>query len=218
MTVAQLQEVFVNHVDGSKSKSMELYMKNNFVFLGIPKPMRADLQKPFLNFHKHHQCIDWNLVTQLWDLNAREYQYVALDYLILMKKHLVISDLNHIQEIILQKSWWDTIDLIASHLMGFLLQKFPEIKTVLHTWNTSNHLWLQRSVILSQLKSKQYTDLIFLEEVIVFHASSKAFFINKAIGWTLRELAKSNPLVVKSWLSQYNFAPLTVREASKYLQ
>lgn len=132
------------------------------------------------------------------------------------EKHLVASDLNHIQKIILQKPWWDTIDLISSHLMGFLLQKSPEIKTVLHTWNTSNHLWLQRSVILSQLKSKQNTDLVFLEEVIVYHASSKEFFINKAIGWMLRELAKTHESIVKSWLSRHPFAPLTVREASKH--
>jgi 3-methyladenine DNA glycosylase AlkD len=72
-------------------------------------------------------------------------------------------------------------------------------------------------VILSQLKCKQNTDLVFLEQVIIKHIGSKEFFINKAIGWTLRELAKSNELVVKLWLSQYDFAPLTYKEATQYI-
>jgi 3-methyladenine DNA glycosylase AlkD len=216
MTVVQLQEVFVNHADGTQRKSMELYMKNHFVFLGIPKPKRTVLQKPFLTFHKNHRSIDWQLVEELWDLKEREFQYVAIEYLILTKKYLVPEDLIHIQKIILQKPWWDTVDLMASHLLGFLILHFPEVKAELVTWNSSNHLWLQRSVILSQLKCKQKTDLVFLEEVIIQNLHSKEFFINKAIGWMLRELAKTHESIVKSWLSRHSFAPLTVREASKH--
>ena len=217
MNVAALQQVFVNHADLIKKDTMQRYMKNHFVFLGIPKPKRAVLQKPFLNFHKNDQVIDWNLVHQLWDLEAREFQYVAIEYLILMKKHLSPEDLIYIKKIITHKPWWDSIDLIASHLLGALVLNYPTVKIELHSWNASNHLWLERSVILSQLKCKQNTDLVFLEQVIIKHIGSKEFFINKAIGWTLRELAKSNELVVKLWLSQYHFAPLTYKEATQYI-
>lgn len=217
MNVEALQQVFVNHADGSKKQAMQNYMKNHFVFLGIPKPKRAVLQKPFLNFHKDGQGIDWNLVHQLWDLEAREFQYVAIDYLILMKKYLSPEDLVSIKKIITHKPWWDSIDLIASHLLGALVLNHPTVKLELLLWNASNHLWLQRSVILSQLKCKQNTDLVFLEQVIIKHLGSKEFFINKALGWALRELAKSNELVVKLWLSQYHFAPLTHREATQYI-
>lgn len=217
MNVEALQQVFVNHADGSKKEAMQNYMKNHFVFLGIPKPKRSVLQKPFLNFHKNDQGINWNLVNQLWDLEAREFQYVAIEYLILMKKYLSPEDLVFIKKIITLKPWWDSIDLIASHLLGALVLNHPTVKLELLRWNASNHLWLQRSVILSQLKCKQNTDLVFLEQVIIKHLGSKEFFINKALGWALRELAKSNELVVKLWLSQYHFAPLTHREATQYI-
>lgn len=99
------------------------------------------------------------LVKRLWELPEREYQYVALDALVKQKKQLVESDIDFIESLIITKSWWDTVDLIASHLVGTLFTNYPHlIETYGEKWMQSNNIWLQRSMIIFQLKYKEKTD------------------------------------------------------------
>ena len=192
-------------------------MKNNFPFLGIQTPIRSALQKPFLQNLKSEKEIDWDLVHRLWNEKEREFQYVAIDYLIAKKKQLTPTDLNLIKQLISTKSWWDSVDLLASHLVGFIFQHFPEAQEEILQWATSENLWLRRTSIICQLKSKSNTNTAFLTQTITSNLNSNEFFINKAIGWALREYSKSDPKWVSEFIEKHSLHSLSKKEASKHL-
>ncbi len=217
MNIEQLTASFYAHRNPEKSLQMENYMKNNFPFVGIQTPVRSALQKPFLQNFKGEKKIDWNLVSSLWDLKEREFQYVALDYLITKKKYLTPTDLDLIKPLITSKSWWDSVDLIASHLIGFLFQNYPKIQEEILQWATSENIWLRRTCIICQLKSKSNTNTVFLTQTITQNLNSTEFFINKAIGWALREYSKSDAQWVSEFIEEHPLNSLSKREASKYL-
>jgi 3-methyladenine DNA glycosylase AlkD len=183
-----------------------------------PRPDRNLLQREFFKAARKAAVIDWNFVNQCWDLPEREYQYLAQDYLIDLKKNLQKNDLEKIQELIIKKSWWDTVDAIAAKLVGDLCYRFPElIDQYIMKWAWSDNIWLIRSAILFQLKYKEHTNCEVLETVILKNSNAKEFFINKAIGWALREYSKTNPQWVKSFIDNNPLHPLSVREGRKYL-
>ena len=201
------------------AEGMAAYMKNQFPFLGIPKPVRTKLQKDFIKRAKKQGRIEWQDVYALWDLPEREYQYVALDYLVELKEYLQPVDIYHLQTLILMKSWWDTVDKLAAIPVGTLCLKHPElVKNYMLAWAGSDNLWLARTAILFQLKYKDKTDTKTLAAIIEKNCGSKEFFINKAIGWILREYSKTDPEWVRQFLQTHALAPLSVREASKYLR
>lgn len=200
------------------AEGMAAYMKNQFAFLGIPKPERTKLQKNFIKQAKKQGRIEWQDVYALWDLPEREYQYVALDYLEELRKYLQPADIHHLQTLIVMKSWWDTVDKIATIPVGSLCLQHPElVKDCVMAWAESDNMWLARTAILFQLKYKEHTDTGVLAAVIEKNSSSKEFFINKAIGWILREYSKTDKEWVREFLNTHTLAPLSVREASKYL-
>ncbi|MGV7105464.1 DNA alkylation repair protein [Flavobacterium sp. U410] len=217
MNIEQLTASFHAHRNPEKSLQMENYMKNNFPFLGIQTPIRNTLQKPFLQNLKSEKEIDWDLVHGLWNEKEREFQYVVIDYLIAKKKQLTPTDLNLIKQLISTKFWWDSVDLLASHLVGFIFQHFPEAQEEILQWATSENLWLRRTSIICQLKSKSNTNTAFLTQTITSNLNSNEFFINKAIGWALREYSKSDPKWVSEFIEKHSLHSLSKKEASKHL-
>jgi len=206
------------HSNAEQAVSMAAYMKDNFPFLGIKKPDRSQLQKEYLKVLSKLPRIDWDFVMFLWDLPEREFQYLAMDYLVLMKKHFQSEDMDQLMQMITNKSWWDTVDLIASHLVGTICISFPDlIDSYILTWAENDNIWLRRTAILFQLKYKNSTDFELLGRIVLKNDRSKEFFINKAIGWALREYSKTNREWVKSFIDTHTLTPLSVREASKYL-
>jgi len=204
--------------DADKAFFMAKYMKDQFPFLGIPKPNRARLSGLFIKNAKKEKTIDWELVARLWDLPEREFQYVALDYLQALKNYLNSQDIDRLQLLITTKSWWDTVDLMASNIVGPLCLRNKElIDSHILGWAESENIWLARSAILFQLKFKDKTDPLLLEHIILKNSNSKEFFINKAIGWVLREYSKTNREWVRDFVTQHPLSTLSVREASKYL-
>lgn len=217
MNLEQLIATFLVSGNAVKKTEMELYLRNQFAFIGIQKPIRNEIQKPFIQELKNEKFINWEMVFQLWQREEREFQYVALDYLITKKKFLKPEDILHLKELIVTKSWWETVDTITSHLIGYLFVNFPETRNDIGSWSTSKNMWLRRTSIIAQLKSKEKTDVIFLEKVILSNLGSDEFFINKAIGWMLRGYSKTNPAWVKAFLQKHQLQPLSIKEASKYL-
>lgn len=194
-------------------------MKDKFSFLGIQKPQRALLQKEFIKQAKKQKKIDWDFVFLLWDLPEREFQYLAVDYLLDLKESLEKSDIDRIKQLIINKSWWDSVDSLASNIIGFLCAKYPElIKSHILSWAESGNIWIVRIAILFQLKYKENTNTELLDLIINKNSNSKEFFITKAIGWALREYSKTNKEWVKDFLEYHTLQPLSVREASKYLK
>lgn len=216
--INEIQQLLSEQVNEEKAATMSAYLKHQFLFLGVMKPIRVQVQKEWLVKLVSQKEINWELIHQLWLLEEREYQYVALDYLVKMKKYLVASDIEQLKCLIVTKSWWDTIDLLASHLVGELCRRHPElIESHLKSWSVDTNMWLRRSAILFQLKYKDQTNPNLLANIINENSHSKEFFIAKAIGWALREYSKTNQEWVRGFIENHDLQPLSVREGSKYL-
>lgn len=197
---------------------MKKYMKNMFEFWGIKKPERNEIQKKFLEEISKGDHIDWDLIFFLWNLEEREYQYFAIDILDKMKNKLVEKDISNIEKLILIKPWWDTVDLLATKIVGQICSVYPRIiKNEIMKWKSSDNIWLVRSAILFQLKYKENTNCVLLEKIIVENKDTGEFFIDKSIGWILRQYSKTNPEWVREFIGRTEISKLSIREASKYL-
>ena len=147
----------------------------------------------------------------------REFQYVAIDYMITVKDKFTPDDMETIEKLILTKSWWDSVDAI-NIVVGHIAMKYPEVKEgILTKWMKSDNIWLNRVSIIFQLKYKEKTDTEFLSKAILHNSGTDEFFINKAIGWALREYSKTNKEWVKEFIESNDLSALSVREGSKYL-
>ena len=197
--------------------AMKAYMKNKFEFLGVKTPARRKLVKAF--FKQQTDCvIDWNFINEAWNNPYRELQYVALDYLEIRKKLLTPSDLPDLKKLAQTKSWWDTVDFL-DRLVGSIIARFPETKATILSWSCDEDIWLRRLAIDHQLLRKEETDTELLEKILVNNLGQTEFFINKAIGWALRDYSKTNPDWVKDFIERHQaeMAALSVREGSKYI-
>ncbi|MFQ6324382.1 DNA alkylation repair protein [Lactococcus garvieae] len=214
----KIVEDFRAHTDTEKAKKQEAYLRDQFKFLGLPTPVHRELSKSFLKEKAQEKVIDWQLVDFLWSEEEREFQYLACDYLRKMKKYLEATDLPKIYQLATTKSWWETVDSL-DELVGYLLLsgkiKSPDILK----WSVDENFWIRRIAIDCQLGFKEATDTELLSSVIRNNLGSKEFFINKAIGWALRDYSKTHPKWVAHFLSENEekLANLSLREASKYL-
>jgi 3-methyladenine DNA glycosylase AlkD len=210
---------FENNRNELQAKPMGKYMRNLFPFLGIKTPERTKLLKPFYQQTGIlKEPFQTQFVRQLWDMNEREYQYAAIDYISKSLKKVDKSHLPLFEELITSKSWWDTVDMLAQKPVGTIAKIHPEvIPETIEGWAYSEHLWLRRSAILFQLKYKEKTDEALLYRYIEQNADSGEFFIQKAIGWALREYSKTNPQSVKTFIETHSLPSLSIREGSKYL-
>lgn len=203
--------------DKQKAVEMSAYMRNKFSFLGVPAPERKNIQKQFFKNVKN-EPIDWAFVEACWDSEYREFQYIAKDYLVLMQEKLTDRDIPKLKNLITQKSWWDSTDGLDT-IVGFVALSFPKVNETLLQWSVSENIWLRRVAIDHQLKHKEKTNSALLSEIIKNNFGTDEFFINKAIGWSLRAYSKINPKWVKSFITENKekISNLSVREASKYL-
>jgi len=123
-----------------------------------------------------------------------------------------------LEKLITSKSWWDTVDTIAPHPVGKVAKETPSIvDDIIEGWSQSDNLWLCRSAILFQLRYKEETDETALYRYILANAESTEFFIQKAIGWALREYSKTNPSSVRKFIESHTLSKLSIREGSKYI-
>jgi 3-methyladenine DNA glycosylase AlkD len=219
LKVDLLTKLFEEHRNEANAESMKKYMKDHFPFLGIKKPQRSELEKKFFQeTGLLKDSFNHEFIQELWAKEEREYQYTALVYMEKSLKKLEKADLPFMEELIKTKSWWDTVDAIAPNPVGTISDKFPEVVSgTKDVWAISENLWLRRAALLFQLKYKGKTNEEVLYHYIKQNADSKEFFIQKAIGWALREFSKTNPASVKSFIEGTRLASLSVREGSKYL-
>lgn len=225
MTVNQLislLEVEFNAVGNAKhALQMEAYMKHNFKFLGIKSPQRKDAQRGLIH-EIHTSCsIDtkWEFIFQLWNKKEREYQLVAMDLLNKFKQSdFIESDIDRLERLLIEKSWWDSVDTIASNALGVYFQKYPDQrKPITKKWGNSENIWLMRSCLIFQLKYKNEVDFPLLSHFIRKFQYNNEFFIQKAIGWSLRQYSKFEPEIVREFIEEINLTGLAKREASKYI-
>ena len=204
--------------DSQKAGSMEAYMRHQFSFLGIVAPERNALYKKYFPKAKKTKIIDWDFVDTCWEKESREYQYVAANYLKAMQSYLTKDDLPELERLVVTKSWWDTVDIL-DRVVGSLVANHPELEEVLLKWSLSDNIWLRRVAIDHQLLRKEKTNVQLMEKILLNNMDQTEFFINKAIGWALRDYSKTNPEWVARFIekNQKRMAELSIREASKYL-
>ncbi len=214
----ELKNKFEANKDDENAKAMAKYMRNQFTFYGLPTPKRKAVYKDFLKAEKSKKVIDWDFLDKCYEDEYREFQYLVYDYLIAMKQYVTFDDMPKIKNYILEKSWWDTIDFLCK-VIGDVGLRDDRIKGLMVKWSEDENLWVRRTAIEHQLCLKDKTDTELLEKIITNCFGSNEFFINKAIGWALREYSKTDPAWVRGFIEKHEkeMDSLSIREASKYI-
>ena len=200
------------------AESMSKYMQDKFSFLGVRGATRTEIYKKYFPEARKTKTIDWNFVESCWNIEEREFQYVVVYYLKAMQKFLKREDISRLKYLIVTKSWWDTVDLLAK-VVGSLVIRIEGYDQIMLEWSKDSNIWLRRVAILYQLSLKDKVDKQVLDEILVNNLGDSEFFINKAIGWALRDYSKYNPEWVREFIKKNkdNMANLSIREASKYI-
>jgi 3-methyladenine DNA glycosylase AlkD len=217
--VVSLKTLFEQHADPVQAAPMKKYMRDQFEYLGIKSPQLKLLMKEFITAHGLPPIYELDIILRvLWALPQREFQYAAVGLLGRSENKIPSEFIKSIEYLIITKSWWDTVDSISGGTLGVHFQRFPKVKEkYLARWRVSDNFWLRRACILFQLNYKKETDFDLLCEIICENLDSKEFFINKAIGWSLRQYARVDPQAVKKFVKATPLHPLSAREALKHL-
>jgi len=208
--------------DPAKAPGMQAYMKSPMPYLGVPKPARALALRPILAARTLPDSASWTAtVLALWrDAAYREERYAAID----LTGHRAYrafqrsTTLAMYEEMITTGAWWDYVDEVASRRVGPLLAAEPAvIRPVMLRWSRDADLWRRRTSIICQLSFKAATDLDLLYACIDANLDDRDFFIRKAIGWALRQYARTDPTEVRRYVTARGEAlsPLSRREALK---
>ena len=200
------------------AESMSKYMQDKFRFLGVRGATRTEIYKKYFPDARKTKTIDWDFVENCWNKEEREFQYVVVYYLKAMQKFLKREDISRLKYLIVTKSWWDTVDLLAK-VVGSLVIRIEGYDQIMLEWSKDGNIWLKRVAILYQLSLKDKVDEIILDKILVNNLGDNEFFINKAVGWALRDYSKFNPEWVREFIKKNkdNMANLSIREASKYI-
>lgn len=214
--LAQPLAVAGNSTDAA---AMQRYMKDVAPFFGLKTPQRRALQKAHMDRYGLPEVVELTAICRsAFAQQEREWHYCAVDLLQRMAKKLGAEQLPQVEELITTKSWWDTVDLLASNVAGVILQRHrAEVPAWSERWNHSDDRWLVRTAILFQLKWKAGTDQALLFDLVRNHANHPDFFIRKGIGWALRSYAYTDPEAVRRFVAHTALSPLSRREALKHL-
>ena len=214
----EIKITFEENRNDEKAFHMSKYMKDKFKYYGIATPYRRAICKNLFKQEKNNQKIDWEFLDLCYMDEYREMQYLVVDYLETMQKYITYDDIPKLENYVKVKQWWDTIDGFDK-IIGNLVFIDDRINDLMLKWSISDDLWFRRIAIDHQLAMKDKTNTNLLEKIIINNFGSKEFFINKAIGWSLREYSKTNPEWVKKFIHKYkdDMSNLSIKEASKYI-
>ena len=222
MDYEKLYAEMLNYKNEEQAEKMSAYMLNKFKHIGIRTPERRKIFKDFFKEYKKEQekseKINWDFINNCWKNEYRELQYSALDYLQAMKNILTDKDIPKLKTLALSKSWWDTIDCLDM-IIGEIALKYPKVNDTIIKWSVDENIWLRRIAIDHQLLRKEKTNTELLEKIIENNFGQTEFFINKAIGWALRDYSKTNPKWVRDFIEKNKdkMAKLSIKEGSKYI-
>ena len=214
----EIKTAFEENRNNENAISMSKYMRDMFKYYGISTPVRKSIYKKLLKEEKSSAIIDWELLDKCYEDEYREFQYFVMDYLSLMQKNLTYDDVPKIKKYIKTKQWWDTIDGF-DRIIGDIAFTDNRINGLMLEWSKDDDFWVRRIAIDHQLCRKEKTDADLLEKIVVNNFGSKEFFINKAIGWSLRDYSKTDPAWVRNFICRHKdkMDKLSIKEAGKYI-
>ncbi|MET9952736.1 DNA alkylation repair protein [Streptomyces sp. NPDC006339] len=218
--LARLTEVYPAAGNPFRAQEMVAYMKGVAPFLGLRTPERRALSRTVLDGLPAPDETDCTAVAlRCFALPEREYHYFAVDYLRRHVKRCSSAFLPVARHLVTTVSWWDTVDHLAAHVVGGLVAADPALAARMDEWIADDDLWVARTALLHQLRFKDATDAERLFSYCLLRADDPDFFLRKAIGWSLREYAKTAPTEVRAFVTRNTsrLSPLSVREALKNL-
>lgn len=220
MTTKQLIEVFEANANADNAVKQEAYLKDQFKFLGIAKPIRAKLEKEFVKDSKlllKEKVIE--LVFELSNLGYREYLYTSQMVMQANYKQFNYYDILALTVITRSNQWWENTDGFQSFLKKWFRDNPDYIRPFVLEFYKDENLWMRRLAIIAQLGMKDVTDFTVMKRAIRYNLKYDEFFIQKAIGWALRDYSKVNPKEVSKFIANYELkmSNLAIREGSKYL-
>jgi 3-methyladenine DNA glycosylase AlkD len=216
--IKKLETAFAEKSNPENGLEMAKYMRNQFSFFGIKTEDRRRLFKHIWKENQEEVAENpRETALALYSKSQRELHYCGIEILIKqLKGNYKKEDIHLIEKFIVTNSWWDSVDTIAKNILGqYLLEHSVETTKIITRFSNSENMWLNRSAILFQLGYKEKTDFDLLQYECEKHKNSDEFFIQKAIGWALREYAKTNPQAVKNFVAHTNLKPLSKKEALK---
>lgn len=219
--IKYLRSEMMTRRDSVRAEPMAAYMKNVQPFLGITSPVREDIIKSarkLIPIDSRETYRD--IIFELWNGECREEKYMALEVAQRYKSYLNSDSFNIYEKLIYDADWWDTLDWLASKIVGPLVQQNRKFEKNLIQWRTAENLWTRRAALLAHLKHKKHTNIALLSETIVLLAPETDFFIRKAIGWVLREYSKTDPQWVVDFVKTHDktLSNLSKREALKVIE
>jgi 3-methyladenine DNA glycosylase AlkD len=217
--VRDLKVLFLKHAHPANALPMKRYMRDQFEYVGIKSPEFRMLMKEQIAMHGLPAVPDLDrILRDLWALPQREFQYAATSLLGRLEQQLPAAFIRTLEYLIITKSWWDTVDTLSTGTVGVHFRRFPKVRDrTLARWRRSNNFWLRRACILFQLNYKQDTDFDLMQQIIRENLGSREFFINKAIGWALRQYSRIDAKGVRKFVHDTPLNPLSAREALSWL-
>jgi len=207
--------------DPEKAAGMQAYMKTDMPFYGVQKPGRAPILKQIASWFPPADRDEYErLVLAFWDLPHREEKYLALGLARHFEGFVVPASLPLYDRLIVEGAWWDLVDDVATGPLRTLVSRSPgETWPVLDGWIDDEDMWRRRSAIICQVGLKDATDSSRLFGFCQARMHEKEFFIRKAIGWALREHAKTDPDAVAAFARAHRdgLSGLSYREATKHI-
>jgi 3-methyladenine DNA glycosylase AlkD len=222
--IVALRDDLARVADPAKAPAMQAYMKSTMPYLGVPTPLMRQVCRAVFAAHPLASFDEWReTALTLWrEAEYREVRYaaIALTGAPQYRAYQRLDALPIYEEMIVSGAWWDYVDDLATHRIGTLLALYPEpMRATILAWNRDTNLWKRRAAILAQVSFKTQTDEQLLFACIDSNLGDRDFFIRKAIGWALREYAKTRPGAVRRYVRQHEatLSPLSRREATKHL-
>ena len=206
--------------DSERAANMAAYMKTDMPFYGVASPVRRQILKRLGGFAPETNADYRSQVSALWEQPHREEKYLAIDWAKRHRAFVTFANVDLYERMVTEGAWWDLVDDIAANLVGTVVRTdLDRMRPILEQWLTGDDLWLRRTVIICQLKSKDDTDTGLLFDACERTAHETDFFIRKAIGWALRSYSRVDPEAVRGFVEDHRdeLSGLSLREATKYL-
>ncbi|MCC7363193.1 MAG: DNA alkylation repair protein [Dehalococcoidia bacterium] len=218
--VRRLEVLVRERACASRAAGNAKYMRNLFPFAGVSSPeLTLVLREGLAGLPKPSEADVLEAAEQLWTLPEREFQYLGASLLGRHARLLGPGALPRVRALIETKSWWDTVDTLASRVVGTLVRAHPELREEMDRWAGDRNTWIARTAVLHQLRYRGSTDEARLFGYCLQRAAEPEFFIRKAIGWALREYSKTTPEAVRVFIAQHDaeLSPLSKREGMLWL-
>lgn len=217
--IQNIADRFKQNANTENAIKMKQYMRNKFEYYGIKSPERKAILKIFFAENDLPAFEELNeIADELFRLPEREFQYFAIELVGKYKKQWTEETLKLFEKMSVTKSWWDSVDYIKSVCFKPYFLKFPDKRyEITQRWIDSENIWLQRLSIIYQLGYKDKTDTELLRRNILQLNESEEFFVQKAIGWALRDYARVDAEFTKRFVAENSLKPLSNREALKNL-